>query len=90
MASGTYTQFPSHISWYPEQTITMDTGSPLTGGSQGDKQDNGGHHPHFSEHYENVKKYHIQLHQKMSEMGVSDPGAASRSILFQNLRCVLV
>ena len=42
--------------------------------------------PHFSEHYENVKRCHLRLHDTMQAMGGADPNTASRSILRSNLR----
>ncbi|XP_013378816.1 C2 domain-containing protein 3-like [Lingula anatina] len=52
-SSATYPSFPAHLSWYPEQQIRLED-----------------HHslpplpPHHEEHYQNVKKYHEQLHQQ--------------------------
>ena len=42
--------------------------------------------PHFAEHFHNVKRHHEQLQQRMVEMGGADTTAASRSLLFSNLR----
>lgn len=73
-----YPTFPTHLTWYPEQQITL-----TSNGAPNVEAEN---LPHFAEHFENVKKHHEQLHEMMQQMGINDPNTASRSILFSQLR----
>ena len=79
--SGAYPSFPSHLAWYPEQHIHH-----LATASSGVARELTSGLAHYSEHYQNVEKHHRQLKQKVEEVGVGEPGEASRSILFNTLR----
>jgi len=44
--------------------------------------------PHFSEHFENVRRHHNELEQQLQKQVSENPAAVSQSALLSNLRQV--